>query len=139
MHAQHAPAHMAHQVLDFNEQIERIGEVAAVIAIGALLAALPWQEVSGWLLALVLLVARPLAVMVGLGGSDTSRLQRRLISWFGIRGVGSVYYLMFAISHGLPDALARQLSALTLSVVAASILLHGVSVTPLMRRYQGKA
>ena len=28
--------------------------------------------------------------------------QRRLIAWFGIRGIGSIYYLSFAVVHGLP-------------------------------------
>jgi NhaP-type Na+/H+ or K+/H+ antiporter len=58
-----------------------------------------------------------------------------MISWFGIRGIGSIYYLMYAINHGLPRPLAAELTALTLSVVAVSIVLHGVSVTPLMKLY----
>jgi NhaP-type Na+/H+ or K+/H+ antiporter len=55
--------------------------------------------------------------------------------WFGIRGVGSVYYLMFALGHGVGGALADRLVALVLTTVAASVLVHGISVTPLMRRY----
>jgi NhaP-type Na+/H+ or K+/H+ antiporter len=65
-----------------------------------------------------------------------SRDQRTLISWFGIRGVGSIFYLMYAINHGLPDPLAKMLTAITLTTVAASILLHGISVTPLMTLYR---
>jgi len=61
--------------------------------------------------------------------------QRAMISWFGIRGIGSVYYLLFAIRHGVTGALAQQLITFTLVTVAASIVVHGVSVTPLMRRY----
>ena len=60
---------------------------------------------------------------------------RLLISWFGIRGIGSMYYLMFAVNHGLPETLAEQLIAITLTVVASSVVLHGISVTPLMNRY----
>jgi NhaP-type Na+/H+ or K+/H+ antiporter len=58
------------------------------------------------------------------------------MGWFGIRGIGSLYYLFYALNHGVPEALARQLVPLVLTVVAVSIVVHGISVTPLMRRYQ---
>jgi NhaP-type Na+/H+ or K+/H+ antiporter len=47
-----------------------------------------------------------------------------------------VYYLSYALNHGLPPELARTLAGLTLAVVVASVLVHGVSVTPLMARYR---
>ena len=59
-----------------------------------------------------------------------------LIAWFGIRGIGSVYYLMYAISHGLDEANADYLLSITSAVVVASVAAHGVSVTPLMQRYE---
>lgn len=133
---QHAPAFMAQAVLGFNEQVERIGEVAIVIAIGALLWAVPWQPSAWWFVPLLLVVIRPLAVRVGVARSSVSRSQRWLIGWFGIRGVGSLYYLMYAVNHGLEASLADQLIALTLSVVVTSIVVHGVSVTPLMAAYE---
>ena len=40
---------------------------------------------------------------------------------------------MFAINHGLPAAVAVQVTNLTLVVIALSIVAHGMSVTPLMR------
>jgi sodium/hydrogen antiporter len=134
-HHDHAAAFMAHAVLSFNEQVERIGEVAMVIVIGALLWAVDWTLVRWWFVPLLFILVRPLAVVIGLAGSRTSRPQRRLIAWFGIRGVGSLYYLTYAINHGVDAGLANLLTALTLSVVVASIILHGVSVTPLMRLY----
>jgi NhaP-type Na+/H+ or K+/H+ antiporter len=136
VHPQHGPAFMARAVLGFNEQVERIGEVAVVITIGALLWAVPWTQAAWWFVPLLLLVIRPLAVRLGMGRSRVSEGQRWLIGWFGIRGVGSLYYLMFALNHGLPAQLADQLIALTLSVVVTSIVVHGVSVTPLMGAYE---
>jgi NhaP-type Na+/H+ or K+/H+ antiporter len=133
---QHAPAYMAHAVLGFNEQIERIGEVVAVVAIGTLLWSLDWGLAHWWLVPLLLLVIRPVAVMAGLAGTRTFATRRRLIGWFGIRGIGSLYYLTYAINHGLPDELAPQLTVLTLSVIVASIVVHGISVTPLMGAYE---
>jgi sodium/hydrogen antiporter len=132
----HAPSFMAQAVLTFNEQVERIGEVAVVITIGALLWAVKWEHASLWFVAALLLVIRPISVAVGLWGSRTSRTQRRLMGWFGIRGIGSLYYLMYAVNHGIDAQLAQQLAALTLSVVVASIVAHGVSVTPLMALYE---
>ena len=133
---QHAPAYMAHAVLGFNEQLERIGEVAVVVTIGALLWAVPWQADALWFVPLLLLVIRPLSVAIGLAGTSTVRTRRWLIGWFGIRGIGSLYYLMYAANHGLPAALADRLTGLTLAAVVASIMVHGVSVTPLMAVYE---
>jgi sodium/hydrogen antiporter len=135
-HPEHAPAFMAQAVLGFNEQAERIGELAIVITVGALLWSVQWQHAAWWFVPLLLLVIRPLAVRIGLARSPVSRGQRWLIGWFGIRGVGSLYYLMYAVNHGLDDALADQLVALTLSVVVTSIVVHGISVTPLMAAYE---
>jgi NhaP-type Na+/H+ or K+/H+ antiporter len=132
----HAPAFMAHAVLGFNEQIERVGEVAAVVMIGALLWAVQWHHVSWGFVLLLLLGIRPLAVAAGLAGAGVARPRRWLIGWFGIRGIGSLYYLMYAINHGLPGPLAAQLAALVLAVIVTSVLVHGVSVTPLMAVYE---
>jgi NhaP-type Na+/H+ or K+/H+ antiporter len=132
----HAPAFMAQAVLGFNQQAERIGEVAIVIAIGALLWAVEWEHAVWWFVPLLLLVIRPVSVALGLVRSAASRGQRWLTGWFGIRGVGSLYYLMYAVNHGLEPALAAQLVALTLSVVVTSIVVHGVSVTPMMAAYE---
>jgi NhaP-type Na+/H+ or K+/H+ antiporter len=135
-HPKHAPAFMAHAMLSFNEQIERIGEVAAVVAVGMLLWSVEWHRVSWGFVAAVLLLIRPAAVALGLIGSHTSASQRGLIAWFGIRGIGSLYYLMFAMNHGLAPSLAANLSALVLAAVVLSIVAHGISVTPLMALYE---
>jgi NhaP-type Na+/H+ or K+/H+ antiporter len=132
----HAPAFMAQAVLGFNEQLDRIGEVAVVMTIGAALWLVEWRSAFWLFIPLLLLVIRPVAVAVGLLRSNTSTRQRTLIAWFGIRGVGSIYYLMYAINHGVPSSVVGPLTSLTLSVVVASIVLHGISVTPLMAAYE---
>ena len=58
-----------------------------------------------------------------------------MISWFGIRGIGSIYYLMYALNHGVSREDGAKLVAVTLSVVAASAILHGITVSALMARY----
>jgi NhaP-type Na+/H+ or K+/H+ antiporter len=133
---QHAPAFMAHAVLGFNEKLERIGEVGVVMAVGILLWSVSWEYLTWWFVPLLLLVIRPVSVMAGMIGSRSSRTQRGFIGWFGIRGIGSLYYLAYAVNHGLSPELAAPLVATTLAVVCVSIVAHGVSVTPLMGLYE---
>ena len=127
---------LSHAVMSFNEQLDRIGEMVGVVLLGLMLASVPWVPAALWFVPLALLVVRPVAVQLGLAGSRTSHSQRRLIGWFGIRGIGSLYYLNYALSHGLPAAHAPGVVGLTVAVVVSSIVVHGVSVTPLMARYR---
>jgi NhaP-type Na+/H+ or K+/H+ antiporter len=138
-HPETAPAFMAQTVLGFTEQLERIGEVAVMLLIGVLLARDAIPPAALWFVPLLLLVIRPVAVNLGMIGSATTPAQRAFISWFGIRGIGSVYYLMYAIAHGVPEDVADWLTGMTLAVVATSVVVHGISVTPLMRRYDRAA
>ena len=73
--------------------------------------------------------------MIGLAGTGTPWRIRGMAAWFGVRGIGSLYYLMYAIQHGLPEPLALQLIQLTLMVVTLSILIHGISVKPMMEKF----
>jgi sodium/hydrogen antiporter len=130
-----APAYMAQAALGFTEQLERIGEAAVVLLLGGMLSASFLPREAIWFLPLLFFVIRPAAVYAGTVGADSTPAQRRLIAWFGIRGIGSVYYLTYAMQHGLPEALGRTLAALVLAAVAVSAVVHGVSVTPLMKRY----
>lgn len=134
-HPETAPAYMAQTVLGFTEQLERIGEVAVMLLIGAMLSLDAIPPAALWFVPLLLLVIRPIAVNLGMIGSATTLVQRAFISWFGIRGIGSIYYLMYAIVHGVPEHLASWLTGMTLAVVTTSVVVHGISVTPLMRHY----
>jgi len=132
----HAPAHMMRQVERFNRQLESFAEVAIVLVVGVLLASVKFSFEILWFVPLLFLVIRPAAVAIGLLGTDAKPAQRRLIAWFGIRGIGSLYYLLYAISHGVEPELAQQLLSITLVVIVASVIAHGISVTPLMNRYE---
>ncbi len=137
-HEEKAPEYMAHAVLSFNEQLDRIGEVTVVLLVGGMLAMYPLPSGALWLIPLVLLIIRPLSVLVGLVGSNTNRVERGLMAWFGIRGIGSVYYMSYAIQHGLAPELAEPLVAVTMMTVAVSVMVHGGSVTPLINRYANR-
>ena len=122
-------------VLQFNGQLERIVEFVLVILVGVALAQVRWS----WLLlvfaVLALVLVRPLMVWLTVRDTSVSPRQRQLMGWFGIRGVGSVYYLSYAIHHGMTNGAATQLASAVLTMVAASVVVHGISVTPLMDRY----
>ncbi len=136
VHPARAPAFMAHAMLGFTEQIERVGEVVAVIAVGLLLWTIEWPIELSLFIALALLVIRPVAVAIGLAGSRSARVQRALIGWFGIRGIGSIYYLMYAVNHGVPTEVAADLIGITLAVISVSVVVHGFSVKPLVSMYE---
>ncbi len=132
---EHASAYMMQALRGFNEQLERIGEVAVVLVVGAMLAFTSFNLNAILFVLLFFIVIRPIATWLALIGAKVSADQRNLISWFGIRGIGSIYYLMYAINHGLPNSLVEFIIAITLTTVTASIVLHGISVTPLMSLY----
>lgn len=130
------PAPMVSQgVLVFKEHLERLSEVVLVLLVGGTLFLNSWSWAAVGLALFLFLVARPISVFLGLLGTRTTWRIRGMAGWFGVRGIGSLYYLMYAIQHGLPEALALELIQLTLIVVTLSILLHGISVKPLMAHF----
>ena len=118
--------------LVFKEHLERLSELMLILLVGGSLFLSSWSW-QGTLFALFLFgVARPISALLGLFGSGTPWRIRGMVAWFGVRGIGSLYYLMYAIQHGLTEPLALKLMELTLMVVTLSILIHGISVKPLM-------
>lgn len=134
-HPTHAGTFMMKAVRGFNEQLEHIGEVAVVLIVGALFATATWNLRTVVFIAAVFLLARPLAVWISLWRAPVARDQRLLMSWFGIRGIGSVYYVLFALAHDLPAGTLEPIVAVVFSTVICSIIVHGISVTPLMQMY----
>jgi NhaP-type Na+/H+ or K+/H+ antiporter len=126
------------EVFSFGDTLERMLEVLLVVIVGVSLAS-HWSWGGAGLALVLLFVIRPLATIAVLTGSPTTRRQRWLIGWFGIRGVGSIYYLAYAMTHGLDASQSEILADLVLPVVALSILLHGVSSQPLMSRYEKRS
>lgn len=129
--------HVSESSLVFKEHLERLSEILLVLLIGG---SIFWDSWSWRAVAFALflfLVARPVSVHLGLLGTKAPMRMRNLAGWFGVRGIGSMYYLMYAIQHGLPDDIALELIHLTLVVVAMSIVVHGISVKPVIARYWG--
>jgi NhaP-type Na+/H+ or K+/H+ antiporter len=121
--------------LIFKEHLERLSEVILVLLVGGTLFLDSWSWHAVALALFLFLVARPISVLVSLQATRTSWPIRGMVGWFGVRGIGSLYYLMYVIQHGLPQALALELIQFTLIVVTLSILIHGTSVKPLMKMF----
>jgi NhaP-type Na+/H+ or K+/H+ antiporter len=130
--------HGYHRVLhSYVEQLERLLTVVILVLLGGaigrgLLAGIGWAEV---LVALAfLLVVRPLAGWLGLLGGKTGPRERIALSFFGIRGIGSLYYLSYALGKGQFSGQAEWLWSFVGLVVALSIVIHGATTSPLMNR-----
>lgn len=123
-------------MLNVNEQLERIVEVAIVLLVGSMISTGYWSVEGLLLAALLLLVIRPLSVWLGVIGDRAGRAPRRLLAWFGIRGIGSVYYAVYVASHDIRHGAAVELISCVFTVIAASIIVHGISAAPLMELYQ---
>ncbi|MCR5889274.1 cation:proton antiporter [Hymenobacter sp. J193] len=140
----HERSHEYHtEMHEFTDQLERLLIVVILILFGGalvrgLLEPLTWRGVGLGLFLLFLL--RPMGGMLTLWRSRLNWREQLVISFFGIRGIGSFFYLAYAINkQAFPDA--RELWAITGFTVLASIILHGVLATPVMNwldRYHGR-
>ncbi|MBK5549142.1 MULTISPECIES: cation:proton antiporter [unclassified Pseudomonas] len=126
---------MMGDMLAFGSLVERAMEVFLVTLLGVVL--VPHWDWRALVIAAVLFcVIRPLSVWLMPWGRLLDGRQRSLIGWFGIRGIGSFYYLFYALNHDLTPSVATLCTDLTLSVVALSILIHGISTQPMLARYE---
>ncbi|HWN17765.1 MAG TPA: sodium:proton antiporter [Gemmatimonadales bacterium] len=123
------------ETISFGDTAERLLEIMLVVLVGVLLAS-QWDMRAVPLALLLFLVIRPVATWILLAGTPTTNPQRWLMGWFGIRGIGSLYYLCYALTHGLSGSAAEDIAGLTISIVALSILIHGISARPLLARYE---
>ena len=121
--------------LIFKEHLERLSELVLVMLVGGMLFLTSWSWQAVGLALFLFVFARPVSVLLALVGTGAPWRIRSMTAWFGVRGIGSLYYLMYAIQHGLPEPLALRLIELTLIVITLSILVHGLSVKPLMWRF----
>jgi len=118
--------------LIFKEHLERLSEILLILLVGGMLFVDSWSWRAVGFALFLFVVARPISVLLSTMGSGATWRMRGLTAWFGVRGIGSLYYLMYAIQHGLSEPLAVQLIQLTLVVITLSIVMHGISVKPLL-------
>jgi NhaP-type Na+/H+ or K+/H+ antiporter len=129
---------------DFAVVVERLLLAVVLVLFGGALAGgllVPLTTTEVLLGVVVVLIVRPIAGALAFVGSDAALPDRLVISFFGIRGIGSFYYLAFALAHSTFDELeliieAPRLWAFVGFTVVLSIGLHGVTATPVMSAYE---
>ena len=134
--------HDYHKALHIvTEQAERLLTIGILLALGAAVGGGLLRELDAGLVVvgvLLVFVVRPLAGVIGLlGFAATGWPDRLAMSFFGIRGVGSLFYLSYALHHA-PFAEAKELWALVAFVVLLSIAVHGVTASPVLTRLDAR-
>jgi sodium/hydrogen antiporter len=126
-------------VHDGAEVVEKFGELVVILLLGTMLSldGLGAPGVAGWLLVpALILVIRPVSVLASLARSGLPGGERAFLAWFGVRGIGSLYYAAIAVGAGVLSAADAKLIAWTaIACVGASIVVHGVTATSLSRRW----
>ncbi|MGH3022217.1 MAG: cation:proton antiporter [Gaiellaceae bacterium] len=120
------------------EVVEKFSELAAILLLGSMVTLAGWSQ-AGWagaaLAPLLLLAIRPLAVFAAFVGSGITARERAFLGWFGVRGVGSLYYAAAAIATGLLTVEEAQSVFWAIAVcVVVSIVVHGITGSPFARR-----
>ena len=129
---------MSERLVAFGHRCERLIEVAMVMLLGAALASTPLTAPVAAFALLFIFVLRPASVLLVVRQRWLPTPQRRLVAWFGVRGIGSLFYLAFALAQGVQPALAAALVSACLWTIALSIVVHGISATPLMAWHQAR-
>ncbi|USI75012.1 cation:proton antiporter [Sphingomonas morindae] len=121
---------------DFSEQVERVLVMLVLLLFGWGLGKVGLHRLDWGMfgfVALLMLVVRPAAAMIGFLGAPLPWASRLLMAAFGIRGIGTFFYLQYGLNRAEFPQSQTIWTAASLAVLC-SILLHGISATPVMRR-----
>jgi NhaP-type Na+/H+ or K+/H+ antiporter len=114
----------------FNESVSAVLQTVTFFVFGSLVmaAGVPTPAIAAAVLVgFTLFIARPIAIIGALTGSDLPPMQRRFLAWFGPKGVASMLFALFVLKSDVPQAeLIFQLAS---SVILASIVAHGLTDT----------
>ncbi|MBD1863613.1 MULTISPECIES: sodium:proton antiporter [Trichocoleus] len=138
--------------LSFIERLEKLAEVGVILLLGSLLRIEPilrFIDEALLVAGALIFVVRPIGAWISTIGEKYTSLvpkgsrrnfrerfrptTRWLLGWFGIRGVGSLYYLAYAYGKGLEGETGEMIGWITYLTVVISVILHGISSTPLMK------
>ncbi|WP_333470912.1 cation:proton antiporter [Microcoleus sp. herbarium12] len=125
--------------LHFTERIEKLMEVGTILILGSMLrleALVAHGSYAILIAGLLIFLIRPVGAWISTIGSRLHPASRWLCGWFGIRGVGSIYYLTYAFGHGLKGEIGEKIAWITFTTIVLSVIVHGISATPLMSWYE---
>lgn len=123
----------------FASQVERFMLVVVLLGFGGMLTVAPERllQVHVWAVAVLLVaVVRPALGYLAMLGTPIPSGQRWAIAVFGIRGIGSIYYLAYAIRNA-EFADQDELWPIVAAAIVLSMLLHGATAGPVLRRLEG--
>jgi sodium/hydrogen antiporter len=125
---------------DFSESLEHTLTALLLVALGAALPGLwPWLDWEHALIGLALVfIVRPASGMLSLIGTDLRGRQRWVTAFYGVRGIGSIYYLAYA-GHHLELTNEETLWATVAFTIVLSTLVHGVTAGIAVERATGEA
>jgi NhaP-type Na+/H+ or K+/H+ antiporter len=134
---QRESSHEFHGIMhNFADNLERIASLLFLLLLGgaAVDGALAGLTIAGAVVAIsVVFAVRPIAGWIGLIGDDLPSTSKAAIAFFGIRGMGTIYYLAHAVNEEFFPA-ARQVWAVAVFTILVSIVVHGVSAGPVLDR-----
>ncbi len=125
--------------LHFIERLEKLSEIGTILLLGSLLRVEPMMRFAGDALLVagsLFFVIRPVGAWLSTIALPGHPATRWLYGWFGIRGVGSIYYLAYALGSGLKGDTGERIAWITFTTIVLSVILHGVTATPLMKWYE---
>ncbi|MDQ9129874.1 cation:proton antiporter [Serratia fonticola] len=123
--------------LSFGDTIERLFAAAIIVVLGITLSQ-HWEPMGLLIAAVLFIVIRPASVYIATIGSQAPRARRLMIGWLGIRGIGSINYIAYAYTHGMTGMEAERMADIAFTVIVTSVLVHGLTVTPLLNWRQRK-
>lgn len=125
-----------HSLHDFNEELEAFAVAAIFVTIGIFIALHYHLLLNFNILAtalIMVLIVRPLAGWIALAGSGLNNFQKFVLSFYGMRGIGSLFYLAFALQQADFDQ-PKKLVAVTTATIFFSVLIHGISARHVQKR-----
>ncbi len=122
---------------DFSEEIEGTLVVILFTMLGIYISHGFLEDFQWYMIpaaAFIVLIVRPLTGLIALSGTRLRKSKKYIISFYGIRGIGSIYYLLYAYSHAGFEG-SKEALALVTTVIVLSIFIHGLSARPVMKRW----
>lgn len=135
-HATHEEVHQG------AERLERLFELVVLLVVTSSVttALVDVPGVEGWIVAVgAVVVVRPVLGYLSLVGGDLcDRRERAYVAWFGVRGLGTLFYASTAVASGVLAAdEAATVWWTAVAAVLVSILVHGMTSGPATRRLNG--
>jgi NhaP-type Na+/H+ or K+/H+ antiporter len=126
-----AVGHVVAEALTFGSVMEHLLGPLLVLLLGIALAR-HWEPQALGLAGALFVLVRPLAVWLATVGMRLNWRHRLLLGWLGIRGIGGLNYLAYALTHGLDSAAARLVAGVAVTTITLSVIVHGFSAQPLL-------